>query len=77
MTIQEVADQIGKLGFVPEWRWGVDHQQWLNPATQVRLSVQWLDERIQYRRIVPGRATWSEFQTDSANYGDLQQALRD
>lgn len=77
MTIQDVGDQIGKLGFVPEWRWTEDSQQWVNPKTQVRLSVKWLDGCIQYRRIVPGRAVFSEWQTDACNFGDLQQALRE
>lgn len=84
MTIQEAGDEIGKLGFVPEWRWTEDSQQWVNPKTQVRLAVQWLDGRIQYRRIAPRsslfsqfQAVFSECQTDDCNYGDLQQALRE
>jgi hypothetical protein len=77
MTIQEVGDEIGKLGFIPEWRWTDGNQQWLHPVTHVRLDVKFIDGRIQYRRIVPGRATRSEFQTDDCNFGDLQQALRE
>lgn len=77
MTVQEVGDEIGKLGFVPEWRWSEDSQQWVHPQTRVRLSVRWLDGCIKYRRIGTSGGVFSEYQTDSANYGSLARALED
>lgn len=76
MTVQEVADHLGPLGFIPEWRFDLDEQQWHNPQTGVRLSVRMIDGRIQYRKLT-SRPVFSEWQTDDCNYTSLQRALEE
>lgn len=71
MTVQEVADILGPLGFIPEWRLSQNAQEWHNPQTNVRLSVRKIDKRIQFRKHgnTPG-GVFSEWQTDEPNYSD-------
>lgn len=76
MTIQEVADILGPLGFIPEWRFGQDDQQWVNLQTGVRLSVRFIDERIQFRKL-DNKPVFSEWQSDECNYSaDIHRVLR-
>lgn len=77
MTVQDVADILGPLGFIPEWRFGRDNQQWVHPKTGVRLSVRKLDGVIQFRKMGKG-PVFSEWQSDECNYSaDIHRVLKE